>query len=94
MPDECRFGDKKTSGKHFRVFLENGQTFIEDNSSNGTFLNGVRLTKGLKVPLKEGDEILLFAAKPEPGGETPPFTPFTPSPDLNTVGWCSSPLSV
>jgi len=57
------------SSKHFRVFLENGQPYLEDNSSNGTFVSGKKMTKGVKEPLKSGDEVTFFSGKHEPGGE-------------------------
>jgi len=34
--------------------------FIEDNSSNGTFVNDKKLEKGIKFPLKNGDQIILL----------------------------------
>lgn len=46
------------SGEHFRLNCEAGKVHAEDlNSSNGTFLNGKRLTKAL---LKAGDVISIF----------------------------------
>lgn len=46
------------SGEHFRLNCEAGKVHVEDlNSSNGTFLNGKRLTKAL---LKAGDVISIF----------------------------------
>lgn len=46
------------SGKHLKVTEEKGQFFVEDlNSSNGTYLNGQRLTT--RKALKGGDKIQL-----------------------------------
>lgn len=46
------------SGEHFRLNCEAGKVHVEDlNSSNGTFLNGKKLTKAL---LKAGDVISIF----------------------------------
>lgn len=44
--------------------------YLEDNSSNGTFLNDTKMTKGAKLPLKDGDKVwLLHPSKvPEPLG--------------------------
>lgn len=39
------------SGKHAKIYLENGQVYIEDlNSTNGTFVNGTMISyTGLKL---------------------------------------------
>lgn len=34
--------------------------YVEDQSANGTFLNGERLSKGELVPLKDGDRLSLI----------------------------------
>ena len=50
-------GDLTISGRHLRLYWENGVLFIEDNhSTNGTYLNRLRLPAG-RHPLKPGDEI-------------------------------------
>ena len=47
------------SRKHGRIMLEGQQLYLEDTgSSNGTVLNGVRLTIGQRLPLQSGDELL------------------------------------
>jgi len=38
---------------------------IEDLSSNGTYVNGVRIEKGKKVRIKNGDEIGVVIIKNE-----------------------------
>jgi serine phosphatase RsbU (regulator of sigma subunit) len=44
------------SRQHARVFSEQGAAFIEDlGSSNGTYVNGVRIA--IRTPLTEGDEV-------------------------------------
>jgi len=63
------------SSKHFKIFLEANQVFIEDNSSNGTYVDGRKLTKGIKEPLKNGDLVTFFSAKPE--GESKDPHPFS-----------------
>ena len=50
-------GDLTISGRHLRLYWENGLLSIEDNrSTNGTFVNRLRLPSG-RHPLKPGDEI-------------------------------------
>ena len=59
--------DSKISSSHC-VFLRSKKTgssddyeyFIEDKSTNGTYLNGEKIGKGLKKQLKNGDEIMLL----------------------------------
>jgi len=60
--------DKRVSAEHCRVWRvnHNDQTpeaipafVVQDNSSNGTYLNGVRLTKGRQYPMQSGDELSL-----------------------------------
>lgn len=57
--------DKRVSAEHCRIWRVdeasgNDATFIiQDNSSNGTFLNGTKLEKGKQYPLHSGDELSL-----------------------------------
>ncbi|XP_038053791.1 serine/threonine-protein kinase Chk2-like [Patiria miniata] len=55
------------SKRHFRIYKEKKNSsvfvFIEDYSSNGTFLNGEKIGKGRKSPLKNNDEIALSLPK-------------------------------
>ena len=39
---------------------------IEDFSTNGTYLNGQKMKKGLKVKIKNGDEIGIIVSIDEP----------------------------
>ncbi|XP_061586129.1 serine/threonine-protein kinase Chk2 [Cololabis saira] len=39
------------SKKHFRIFREDGQVFVEDKSNNGTFVDGVLVGLNKKLPL-------------------------------------------
>lgn len=46
------------SKHHAQLVVETGQCFIMDlGSTNGTFVNGVRLTKAQRTTLKENDEV-------------------------------------
>lgn len=45
------------------IQLDNGDMFLMDKSSNGTFLNGNRITPGKDYPIKRGDSIV-FADTP------------------------------
>ena len=37
--------------------LDNGKIFITDHSSNGTFVNGVKISQNIDYPIKRGDSI-------------------------------------
>uniref|UniRef100_A0ABM5F373 non-specific serine/threonine protein kinase n=1 Tax=Pogona vitticeps TaxID=103695 RepID=A0ABM5F373_9SAUR len=55
---------KQYSKKHFRIFRESGPgscsvTYIEDQSANGTFINGKLVGKGKKLPMPHVAEIAL-----------------------------------
>ena len=49
--------DKTLSRIHLVVTAEEGQFFIEDRSANGTFVNGVKIEKGVKSLVQVSDEI-------------------------------------
>jgi|SRR6185503_12846154 hypothetical protein len=53
--------EAKVSRRHARILLQDGQYFLEDQgSTNGTFVNrGRRLDPGQRLPLKDGDEIIV-----------------------------------
>ncbi|MBO9542584.1 FHA domain-containing protein [bacterium] len=53
--------EAKISRKHARIFIENGEFFVEDlGSLNGTYVNrGPRLLPGSPQALKDGDEIVM-----------------------------------
>eukprot|EP01112_Ceratiomyxa_fruticulosa_P018514 TRINITY_DN5928_c1_g1_i1.p1 TRINITY_DN5928_c1_g1~~TRINITY_DN5928_c1_g1_i1.p1 ORF type:complete len:765 (-),score=184.83 TRINITY_DN5928_c1_g1_i1:534-2828(-) len=66
------FTDKKVSSKHCKVFrannkgevcgdIEDYKVFIDDLSSNGTWLNLKKIGKNTPTPLVHGDEISLIA---------------------------------
>ncbi|EGW31233.1 uncharacterized protein SPAPADRAFT_140761 [Spathaspora passalidarum NRRL Y-27907] len=58
-------GHMRVSSRHFRIWLEVGKTsvWITDISTNGTYLNGVRLVKSQKFMLNQGDEISVGVGK-------------------------------
>ena len=45
------------------IQLDNGDMFLVDKSTNGTFLNGIKLTPGKEVAVKRGDNVM-FADVP------------------------------
>jgi pSer/pThr/pTyr-binding forkhead associated (FHA) protein len=50
----------KVSREHARVTVENSSWFIEDlNSTNGVYLNGVRMEKGIRTKLLSGQKVSL-----------------------------------
>lgn len=52
------------SRMHARLEQQNGQIYLVDcNSTNGTYLNGVRLEPNRRYPVQEGDEIMLADLK-------------------------------
>jgi serine phosphatase RsbU (regulator of sigma subunit) len=72
---------KAVSRQHAQITCEEGAYFVEDlGSSNGTFVNGSRITG--RVPLTDRDTLqigpYLFALRPPQG----PHTPLTTEPNL------------
>lgn len=59
--DFCIHGNSAISREHAIIYLQNGQVFIMDNhSTNGTYVNGVRLQPGIvSVALNEGTKLQL-----------------------------------
>ena len=55
---------KRVSRKHCVVTSNSNGLFIEDNSSNGTFVNGKRIPKGEKVRLNHSDRVMLSGSYP------------------------------
>ena len=45
------------SRKHAIFYIENGEVFVFDASTNGTFLNDMRLPKLTKSPIHSSDKI-------------------------------------
>ena len=47
------------SNEHTRIeFNEDGYTLVDRTSTNGTRLNGVKVDKGIKYPLRSGDRVV------------------------------------
>ncbi len=58
--NEIVLADGMVSKRHMALLFENDRFFVRDEgSTNGTFLNGVRLSPGQARPLEPGDQILL-----------------------------------
>jgi signal transduction histidine kinase/ActR/RegA family two-component response regulator len=56
--NDIRIKDVGASRKHLKIHRKNGQYFIEDlNTSNGTLLNGERISPGEKFEVGEGHPI-------------------------------------
>jgi pSer/pThr/pTyr-binding forkhead associated (FHA) protein len=52
--------DNGVGRRHVRIFVSGGQVMVEDlDSTNGTLLNGVRLTARQPQPLHQGDQLTL-----------------------------------
>ncbi len=50
--------DPKVSKFHATIYFDNGVCYIQDNdSTNGTYVNGNQILSGRKVKLKNGDKI-------------------------------------
>ncbi|KAG8214139.1 kinase-like domain-containing protein [Butyriboletus roseoflavus] len=62
----------KVSNRHCRIVWDGKETeksavVVADYSSNGTFINGIRIGKDKTAILKEGNEIAFGSATPQPG---------------------------
>lgn len=56
--------DPSVSRSHARILVQDGSVTIEDmGSTNGTFVNGQRLTRQVPVPLSDGAEITFGGTK-------------------------------
>jgi hypothetical protein len=49
--------DKTLSRVHLVITFSKNKFFIEDRSANGTFINGVKIEKGIKCSVEPNDEI-------------------------------------
>ena len=59
LPSCCKFTENKISTHHTRIFQEGTDIYVEDKSTNGTFINGQKIGRGQKSKLKDGDELSL-----------------------------------
>ncbi|MFT6388053.1 MAG: type VI secretion system FHA domain protein [Cellvibrionaceae bacterium] len=86
LPDPDRF----LSSCHCQISGENGQFFLTDLSTNGTFVNNSHepIGKGGKVPLGDGDEFELgdykFSASIQSMGLAAGSSPFATSPGFDS----------
>lgn len=76
--------DPSVSRSHARILVQNGSVTVEDvGSTNGTFVNGQKLTPQVPVPLTDGAEITFGGTKLTlrmPGAA--PAAPPAPEPSL------------
>ena len=49
--------DKTLSRVHLVINVVDGQYFVEDRSANGTFVNGKKIEKGVRIPISIEDKI-------------------------------------
>jgi pSer/pThr/pTyr-binding forkhead associated (FHA) protein len=70
--------DPSVSRSHARIIVQNSTVTIEDvGSTNGTFVNGQKLTPQVAVPLGDGAEVTFGSTKLTvriPGAAAPPVT--------------------
>lgn len=60
--DDCRIriqdNSQRVSRNHATLKVtDNGKIFITDHSSNGTFVNGIKISQNVDFPVKRGDSI-------------------------------------
>jgi hypothetical protein len=66
LPDNvlCLFDDRYISGFHAQIVVDGSlYRLIDLNSTNGTLLNGIRLTPSEEISISDGDEIALGSAE-------------------------------
>ena len=53
-------GVKSISGNHLKLFRDSNVTFIQDLSTNGTFVDGKKLVKNKTQIIKSGSKIVIY----------------------------------
>ena len=56
----CVSANNFISREHISYFLKDGNTFVVDISTNGTYINGIKLNKGEVYSIKAGDLIRFY----------------------------------
>ena len=89
--NEIVLADGMVSKRHAALLFENDRFLVRDEgSTNGTFLNGVRLSPGQARPLDAGDQILLgettliYRPTDEPSADGPRVKAVTPASAANS----------
>lgn len=59
FPESCQINDKRISTLHCTLIFENEELQLTDNSTNGTFVNKIKVGKGKTIQIKDNDEISL-----------------------------------
>ena len=83
-----KIDNEKVSSKHCSLFIVNGAMVIEDNSKNGTFINGTNLSNS-EQPLQHGDVISLLSTVKWPDHKNVQFSvrlPGSHKTQLSTTG--------
>lgn len=60
--DDCRIrihdNSQRVSRNHATLkVMDNGKIFITDHSSNGTYVNGIKISQNVDFPVKRGDSV-------------------------------------
>lgn len=58
--NDVRVANNKLSAQHCCIYREAAGVFVEDLSSNGTYINDTKMSKGAKLPLSNGDKLWLL----------------------------------
>jgi len=58
--NDVRINNNKLSAQHCCIHREAAGVFVEDLSSNGTFVNDTKMSKGARLPLIDGDKLWLL----------------------------------
>jgi type VI secretion system protein len=91
LPDQASF----ISGKHCEVLFEDGRYVLRDTSTNGTIVNGQRLSSGADYVIEHGDEVEIgqYVILALLDGATAPSTPKPRVEPPTNDGWNDIPGS-